>query len=125
MNQLTFDGSDPIKIFDFLTRFVNDADILAMSEAQAFIALPTFLADPAETQFRTNFSGGSRRGGITCWPEAIQYLLRTYATAAVMREALDILQNIRQSSIEVEEDYFKRLNQAIFRCRIIHEEEEK
>ena len=66
MNQHTFDGSDPIKIFDFLTRFVNEADILAMSEAQAFIALPTFLADPAETQFRTNLSGGSRRGGINC-----------------------------------------------------------
>ena len=71
MNQHTFDGSDPIKIFDFLTRFVNEADILAMSEAQVFIALPTFLADPAETQFQTNLSEGSRRGGITCWPEAM------------------------------------------------------
>ena len=46
-----FDGSDPIKIFDLLTRFVNEADMLAMSEAQAFIALPTFLADTAEIQF--------------------------------------------------------------------------
>ena len=91
MNKHAFYGSDPIKIFDFLTRFVNEANILAMSEAQAFIALQTFLDDPAETQFRTNISGDSRRGGITCWPEVIQYLLRAYANAAAMWEALESL----------------------------------
>lgn len=31
-----------------------------MSEAQAFVALTKFLFDQAETQFRTNLSGGSR-----------------------------------------------------------------
>ena len=51
MNHNAFDGSDPIKLFEFLIRFVNEAEILAMSEAQAFIALRTFLADPTETQF--------------------------------------------------------------------------
>ena len=88
MNHHAFDGSDPFNIFDFPTRFVNEANILAMYESQAFIALQTFLADPAETQFRTNLSGGSRRGGITFWTEAIQYLLRTYATAAAMWDCL-------------------------------------
>ena len=58
-------------------------------------------------------------------PEAIQYLLRTYATAAAMREALESLRNIRQTSTEAEEDYRKRLNDAIFRCGNIHEEDEK
>ena len=72
-----FDGTDPIRVFDFLARYVNEADMLDMTEAQAFIALPTFLSEPAETQFRTNLSGASRHGGITCWPEAVQYMLRT------------------------------------------------
>ena len=102
MKEHTFDGSDLIKIFDFLHRFVNEAYMLAMSEAQPFIALPTFLADPAETQFRTNLSGGSRRWGITCLPEATQYLPRTYETAAARREALGILRTIRQASIEAQ-----------------------
>lgn len=62
-------------MFEFLTRFVNEADTLKIYEAQAFVSLQTFMADPAEIQFRTNRSGGSRYGGITCWPEAIQYLL--------------------------------------------------
>ena len=46
MNQQAFDGSDLIKIIAFLTQFFNEADILAMSEAQEFIALSTFVADP-------------------------------------------------------------------------------
>ena len=121
----TFDGNDPIKIFDFLSRFVNEADMLNMSEAQAFIALPIFLADPAETQFRTNLSGASRHGGVTCWTEAIQYLLRTYATASAMRKFLEDLRNIRQGEDEVEEAYRKRLNECVFRCGNVHSEDEK
>lgn len=41
---------------DYLTRFVNETDALYISEAYAIILLPTILADPAETQYRTNLS---------------------------------------------------------------------
>lgn len=37
-----FDRDDPIKIFHFLTRFMNVADMLNKSYAQAFIALPIY-----------------------------------------------------------------------------------
>lgn len=43
----TFDGTDPIHVFDFLAPFVSKADMLNMSKAQAFIALPDFLDEPA------------------------------------------------------------------------------
>lgn len=66
MKNHVLNGNDPIKIFDSLTRFINEVDMLQMSEAQAFIAIPTFLAEPAETQFGSNLSGASRHGGITC-----------------------------------------------------------
>lgn len=36
-----------------------------MSEAQAFIALPTFVADPAETLFRTSLSEAPRHVEFT------------------------------------------------------------
>lgn len=62
----TFDGTDPVRVFNFLARFVSDADLLSMSEAQYFITLPTFLAEPEETQLRTNFSGASRHVGHGC-----------------------------------------------------------
>lgn len=90
----TFDGSDPIEIVDFLTPFVGEADIINMSEAQDFIALPNFLADFAKTKFRTYFKGWSRCGGITSWPEAFQYLFRTIATASMMYDALESIHNI-------------------------------
>lgn len=77
----------PIRIFDFLTRFIREDDALRMSEAQAFVTLPTFLADPAETQFCTSLSGVSRRGGVTCGPDAIEYLLRKYETPSTIRKA--------------------------------------
>lgn len=49
-----FNGNYRTNIIAFLPRFVNEADMLIMFEAQAFIALSTFLVDPAKTQFRTN-----------------------------------------------------------------------
>lgn len=55
-------GNEPIKILDFQTRFVNEANMLKMSVAQAFIALRTFLADP-ETHFRANLGGASHHVG--------------------------------------------------------------
>lgn len=77
--------------------------MIYMLEAQVFITIPTFLADRAQTQFRSNLSRACRQGGITFWLEAIQYLLHTYATASAMREGLEDLRNVRQKKEEVEE----------------------
>lgn len=54
------DRTDPILAYDFIAGFVNKTYMLNMSQAQAFIALPTFLAELAETQFYTSLSGSSR-----------------------------------------------------------------
>lgn len=59
MKKNTFDGDKTIRVFDFLTSLENKVEKLHKSEAQDFVALPTFLEDPDETQFRTNASGGS------------------------------------------------------------------
>ena len=120
-----FDGDDPILIFDFLTRFVNEADMLGMSEAQAFVALPAFLKGDAEVQFKANLSGASRLGGVTCWPEAVQYLLETYATPSAMRESLVHLRSVSQGVDETEIAYRKRLLGALHRCGNVHGEDEK
>lgn len=96
-----------------------------MFNAQAFVSLSMFLADAAKRQCRTNLSGISRHGGITCWPETIHYLLRTYATPFMMREALKNLTSIRKSDEELEESYRKHLNRTIHRWSITHQEDEK
>lgn len=77
MRVQTFSVTEPMKIFDFLSPFVNKVDMRNMSEAQTFIALPKFLPDPDETQFRTILRGASLHDVITCWLESIQCVLRT------------------------------------------------
>lgn len=112
-----FSGEDPILVLDFLSRFVAEADILRMSEAQAYIALPYFLTGLAEDQF--NSVRGSTRaseGGVTCWPEAVQYLLRSYATGNAIQGAILALRDTKQKADESETVYSTRLNKAFHRC---------
>lgn len=68
------DGKDPIIIFDFLICFINEADMLNISVAQAFILLPTLLADPAETHFGTNLGGTSCHNGMNRCRKVMDYL---------------------------------------------------
>ena len=119
-----FDGKDPILILDFLARFTEECDILGMTEGQAFMALPKFLAKTAATQYRARQHGG-HAGGITAWPEAVQYLLRTYATPGAIRRATSDLRTIRQLPDEDESAYAARINEAAYRCGNIHLEDEK
>lgn len=51
MEKNSFDGSNPITVFCLLLRFVDEADMIKLSEAQAFVAPLTFLSDPVEMQF--------------------------------------------------------------------------
>lgn len=71
-------GNHQIKIVDFRTHFIDKTNMWNMSESQAFISVPTFLVDLAQTQFRTSLSQTSRHGGITSYSEAMQYIFRTY-----------------------------------------------
>ena len=119
-----FTGKDPVMILNFLTRFVEEADIIKMTEAQALLALPHYLMDSAETQFRASIKG-ARSGGITSFPEAIQYLLRTYATPSALREAVNAVRDIRQQANETENEYNIRLSNACDRCGNAFDEAQK
>ena len=43
MKDCKFDGSDPILVLEFLTRYVEETDKLSMTEAQAFALVPSYL----------------------------------------------------------------------------------
>ena len=43
LKEYSFNGTGPIRVLAFLEKFVEEADILRMSEEQAFIALPKLL----------------------------------------------------------------------------------
>ena len=110
-----FDGSDPIMVFDFLVRIFEEADNLGMSEAQAFAVLPYYLSGDAKTLYKT-----ARRGkvgqGVNCWCEAIQWLLRTYANASAIRDAVHAFRSTKQKPDETELPYGNRVSVAAYRC---------
>ena len=112
-----FDGEDPIQILEFLTRFVEEADLLDMSEVQAYQVLPYFLRNPALRLYKSA-RGRGRNGvtGVTCWPEAIQWLLRHFVTPSVLRNAVQDFQQIRQKPEENEVTYASRLQGYAARC---------
>ena len=101
MKNYAFDGSDPIRVFEFLTRLTEEADTIGMSEAQAFLALPHYLEGTAAEEFRASKHGG-HTGGITNWPSAVNYFLATYATPSAIRDATDAYQRLRQKADETE-----------------------
>lgn len=47
----TFDSVDSIRVLEYLTRFVNDAGRLNMSEVQSFLEFPMFLTDLQKWNF--------------------------------------------------------------------------
>ena len=118
MKERKFDGADKIKVLSFLARFVREADLIGMSEAQAVLAFPHFLKGNASTRYEAANS-------VESWPETVQYLLQTYATEAVIQEANADLRNIRQKSGEAEVEYDNRLTEAELRCGNVHKWDER
>lgn len=72
--------------------------MLNMSEAQALVAVSHFLAALAEAQPRSNLSGASCHGGITCFPYVIQYLFSKYEITPNMRESFEDPGNVKQKA---------------------------
>lgn len=85
-------GTCRMGIFYFLARFVNEGNMLEMSEAHALLKLPTILHEPAEAKFRTNLSVTSRQGDINL-------LARGYPVlASYVRDVFIDVQSSRQNT---------------------------
>ena len=125
LKQHHFTGEDPIMVLDFLARFVREANIQEMSEAQAFLALPHFLDGFAKSQYEAGVElVKPRLGGVSSWPESVQYLLRNYAQSGHISSAISDLRAIQQDSSETERQFATRMNKALSRCGNVHSPDE-
>ncbi len=124
MKDYKFDGTDPVMVFDFLTRLTEEADTIGMTESQAFLALPHYLGGAAAEQFRASKHGG-HSGGVTNWPAAVNYLLATYATPSAIRDATQAYRNLKQKAEESELAFSARVSQAAYRCGNVFDETDK
>lgn len=70
-----------------------------MSEGQPMVCLPQMLTKSAALRYNSG-STRNRADGLAYWPETVQYFLRTYATEAVILEAIESLESLHQGANE-------------------------
>lgn len=84
MKDFKLSGEDPILIFYFFSRLVQEADTLDMSEGKPMVGIPHMFTKTATFEYRST-SSVNRVDGLSYWPEAVQYFLPTYATKSKIR----------------------------------------
>lgn len=67
-----------------------------MNEWQLMVCLPQMLTNTTTREYRSR-STVDRTDGLECWPEAVKYFLRTYATDSEIRQETEYQEDIRQN----------------------------
>lgn len=108
-----FDGAEFIEVLPFLQNFVDLARSIDMSEAEAYVIMPFFVAKDAQQQYESSEQlGGAVSHSIEDCPSAVYWLLRTYATNREINKAVDEFRQILQEPEEDDYGYFKRFEAA-------------
>lgn len=125
MKNRKFSGSEPLRVLNFLNLFKAQCDSNGISEGGALLLLPNFLDGEAYELFMSNQDLGEEcTGGFATYPEAVQFLLRTYAREAYIETAVEEFDRLAQKSDETELDYSRRLREANRKLGSAYPEEE-
>ena len=111
-------------MLSFLSRFKQQMDNNKLSEGAACLICPNFLAGDAKEAYENNFDLLEDEGGFINWPEAIQFLLKSYAKDRHIEKALTSLEDIKQMPDEKESAYAKCQRTKARRCRGVFSEPE-
>ena len=85
------------------------------------MSLPYFLDGFALSQYESGIEMvAPEEGGVSSWPEAVQYLLKNYAQNQHISNAITDLRDTRQYADEDEREFSTRLNSAVNRCGNVH-----
>jgi hypothetical protein len=96
-----FTGDPPLSVLPFLHQVVRVADQSHMSEATLLWVVEDFLRSPVKEAFRSQ--------NLNMWPEAVHWLLVTYASEQTLDAALRRMQTNGQSATETVRQYGLRL----------------
>jgi hypothetical protein len=102
-----FSGSPSIKVLDFLRSFKIAADVSRVSEGAAALVLPNFLSGRAKTSVVTHLKQIPEY--IPEYPAAVQWLLQSYATEAVITRACNRVNQAKQNPNEDKREFADRL----------------
>ena len=117
MDQVSFCGSEPIKLIRWLDHFVAQCDADLVPEVAAVRLSPHFLDQPARDEFTQGRAGRSQNPlapseGFQTWPGAVNHLVSLYIDDYVLAEAGRRLSNIAQEPTETVRAYYARLSSA-------------
>lgn len=107
-----FDGTDPISVLSFLAKFKVAADNNGIPEGGARLVLRSFLDGRAANAYDASLyvdAVGSDTVGIRSWPDAVFWLLQTYAKDACIQRAVSEIRGLKQGIQETEYDYGHRV----------------
>ena len=108
-----FDGSDPITIIPFLEAFRDSCNVNGVHEGAALWLVGYFLRGSAKSKVtaRTTSNNAKKKIGnrLLTYCQAIDFLLRTYATDDIIARAVDDLKSYKQDSTTSEMAYLEKL----------------
>lgn len=107
-----FDGTDPISVLQFLAKFKRAADNNAIPEGGAKLVLRNFLEGRVAYAFEASLDidvVSSDSSGIRSWPEAVHWLLQTYAKDAFIYKVVTDIRALKQRDQETEYDFGHRV----------------
>ena len=122
MGDLTFNGKDPITVLPFLAKFKEACDKNRINEGMAVYCFKKFLSGAPQHLVASRLVGESmatdaqQTDMLTSYSEVVNFLLHTYATEDAMLEAVQDVENCRQSSNMNEQAFADRLWELALRC---------
>jgi len=107
-------GAVPLNIFTFLTTFRRECDSAGLTHGQALPLLAFRLAGNAKRAFSSalNTRAGHKRYALATYGDAINWLLRKYATHAAMAKAYQDIITMKQADRETPTAFGVRVEEA-------------
>ena len=113
MERCRFDGSKPVAILNFLRTYKQTLDSDRIPEVAALEIMGNFLDHDANTLYCLMMNNSADNlGGFQTWPQAVQFLLQTYANDRELETAVEALENMKMSNTDSVTSFYRRLTAA-------------
>ncbi|GAB0498123.1 hypothetical protein MMPV_009464 [Pyropia vietnamensis] len=117
-----WDGTPPLKVFQFLRKFAKACDDNDVSEAEAFFMLQDFTKEPLRSEVMSVMPSrhGGNPGAVNSYLELINWMLRYHADEASLAAQVEEFNRATQTPGESERTFAERLRQLNVLCGFIH-----
>ena len=117
-----WDGTPPLKVFQFLRKFAKACDDNDVSEAEAFYMLQDFTKEPLRSEVMNVMPSrhGGSPGEVASYLELVNWLIRMHADEATLALQVEEFNRATQSAGEDERTFAERLRQLNVLCGFVH-----